>query len=452
MQRKCVSKFIIPEVYGDALSYEEQVLQLQSGMKEVKEIVNETVEKVETIEDNIVAIENNYLNKQTGGFVSGTTGFENLYVSTNDNGGGQLTVGETEPITVLGHRNANDDTAAITMSNIGENDRPVIRIEADGGVQVRDVVTPTADNHAANKKYVDSAISTNNSEVVIPQINSVRETAENALPKSGGTMTGNIGFGTGLSMNPPANTSVFNGIEVVGNVRLNTGTLYMNGKKVSDVGAPSADTDAANKKYVDEQIATIDTDNFVEKTEQINRVYGTNPDGTPKLWGVGDISVNYLVNRTANGNILLPNSNLITNDNYAASKKYVDDTVTASMAGVASIGGATGAISLANGLAIIQNALQINKYHISIDIVTESTSQIVNGAWRYGNIIVFHGKTVQPFVVEGGTDISSPDEDFTYAQFGVIVCGGQVGTLIPARETFEFSSVASGNFFGFILM
>lgn len=328
----------------------------------------------------------------------------NLY-RPNTNGGGQLIV--------------NHVMSGISYSDDGDQTGQVAVTSA--GTSITGLVSPVNDNDAANKQYVDNAISG------IDLSEYVQKTTQ-ANKLYGTDDSGNYKTYT-ISRNPSEFTS--DSIAQRGK----DGNVYV-------PRSPLDDFSATSRYYVNNtRVAKVNTSNIV---------YGRGT-GIEKTFGVGTAATaNNIVQRKADGQITVPTTPSADTD--AASKKYVDDSVTASVAGVASIGGATGAISLANGLAIIQNALQINKDNISIDISTESAQQTVNGAWRYGNIIVFHGNTVQPFVGEGDTIISSPDEDFTYAQFGVIVCGGQVGTLIPARETFEFSSVASGNFFGFILM
>lgn len=59
------------------------------------------------------------------------------------------------------------------------------------------------------------------------RINDAQKTANDALPKAGGTVTGNITM---------------------------TGNIAMGGKKITNVGAPTDDGDAVNKKYVNDEV------------------------------------------------------------------------------------------------------------------------------------------------------------------------------------------------------
>lgn len=297
---------------------EEQVLK---NMEDIKTLQEEQVDILN--EDNTFTGTNTF---------KGSTTFNGPLYHPNTNGGGQLIV--------------NNVMSGISYSDDGDQTGQVAVTSA--GTSITGLVSPVNDNDAANKQYVDNAISDID--------------LSNYLPLSGGTMTGNVGFGTGLSINPPANPTTFNGIEVKGSVMFNDGLLYMNNKRVVSVAIPSADTDAANKKYVDDKVATIDTSSYVEKTTQINKAYGTNPDGSPKLWGVGDISVNYLVNRTAGGNVLLPAVSAITKGNYAASKAYVDS--------VATQGGST----------------------YTVQVKSNHTNATITYCWKIGKMITFYGQ------------------------------------------------------------
>ena len=63
------------------------------------------------------------------------------------------------------------------------------------------------------------------------------------------------------------------------------GDLHMNGKQIKNLGAPSADGDGANKKYVDDTIAAIDPGKFLKSGEIITH-WGTPecPNGFDKLY------------------------------------------------------------------------------------------------------------------------------------------------------------------------
>lgn len=336
--------------------------------RNLEEQVLKNMEDIKTLKEEQVDIlnENNTFN--------GNNTFKGNLYRPNTNGGGQLIVNHV--MSGISYSDGGDQTGQVAITS--------------AGTSITGLVSPVNDNDAANKQYVDNAISDID--------------LSNYLPLSGGTMTGNVGFGTGLSINPPATPTTFNGIEVKGSVRLNDGLLYMNGKRIASVATPSADTDAANKKYVDDQIATIDTSSYVSKSTNPNIVYGTNPDGTPKLWIVGGISPNQLVNRTTNGNIFCPPVSAITNGNYAASKAYVDS--------VASAGGST----------------------YTVQVESNSTPATVFYGWKQGKMITFYGTLNDGINTDGNSVTVASGDTISH---GFIKCGAQ--TMPIEATTGEFN-------------
>lgn len=110
------------------------------------------------------------------------------------------------------------------MSIRGNTVTPVMRaLPQSGGTMAGDIemaghmvtglVDPKDNSDASNKSYTDRLFG------------NVKETAENALPKAGGQMTGNID---------------------------------MSGNKVTGIASPLDDTDAVNKGYVDAMHMTAD--------------------------------------------------------------------------------------------------------------------------------------------------------------------------------------------------
>lgn len=213
---------------------------------------------------------------------TGVNNFEgNLYKLT-ESGAPQFAA--TNVMTAISFYDENDNqtgTVGVTSggvkikvnNNVIEVSDTGVGISAQGGVGIHNLDTPEDGFDAANKEYVDGVVA---------------DTVAGYLPLSGGTLTGdlnisnykklqfasgsylqnesntrtalygnlkmangNIILGTGLSINPPADTAVFNGIQFKGNVRLDDGLLYMNGKRIALVATPTAGTDAANKAYVD---------------------------------------------------------------------------------------------------------------------------------------------------------------------------------------------------------
>lgn len=115
---------------------------------------------------------------------------------------------------------------------------------------------PTADNEVATKKYVDDAVQTGgggtgtdvSKEYVDQQIASVQGQVNTKVSKSGDTMTGSLNFNGNTAVNPVLESN--SGIKVQSSSSGAAG-------KVTNLAAPSADSDAANKKYVDDGIKQV---------------------------------------------------------------------------------------------------------------------------------------------------------------------------------------------------
>lgn len=115
---------------------------------------------------------------------------------------------------------------------------------------------PTADNEVATKKYVDDAVQTGgggtgtdvSKEYVDQQVANVQGQVNTKVSKSGDTMTGSLNFNGNTAVNPVLESN--SGIKVQSSSSGAAG-------KVTNLAAPSADSDAANKKYVDDGIKQV---------------------------------------------------------------------------------------------------------------------------------------------------------------------------------------------------
>ena len=115
---------------------------------------------------------------------------------------------------------------------------------------------PTADNEVATKKYVDDAVQTGgggtgtdvSKEYVDQQISNVQGQVNTKVSKSGDTMTGSLNFNGNTAVNPVLESN--SGIKVQSSSSGAAG-------KVTNLATPSADSDAANKKYVDDGIKQV---------------------------------------------------------------------------------------------------------------------------------------------------------------------------------------------------
>lgn len=104
-----------------------------------------------------------------------------------------------------------------------------------------------------------------------------------------------------------------------------------------DVGTPTSDANATNKKYVDDTIAdnmfsgdyndltnkpTLD---FVEKSNENSKLYGTGQSGQQTTYPIGETAdAGSIPIRLSGGKIYVGDP---SNDGHATNKKYVDDTV-----------------------------------------------------------------------------------------------------------------------------
>lgn len=132
-----------------------------------------------------------------------------------------------------------------------------------GGVRaLQNLTEPQNDTDAANKKYVDDA------DAVIKEIaNTAKATADAALPKAGGILSGNLSL-LNTSTSPRLSLNGVGYDNVLTNQQIE---LRHNGSSVSslrlkadgsrnyitNLTTPQYDTDAVNKKYVDDAITGV---------------------------------------------------------------------------------------------------------------------------------------------------------------------------------------------------
>ena len=115
---------------------------------------------------------------------------------------------------------------------------------------------PSNNMEAATKKYVDDAVQTGggspggdvSKEYVDQQISELQDQIDTKVSKSGDTMSGALNFNGQTALNPVLESNA--GIKVQSSSSGSAG-------KVTNLAAPSADSDAANKKYVDDNIVQV---------------------------------------------------------------------------------------------------------------------------------------------------------------------------------------------------
>jgi hypothetical protein len=179
-------------------------------------------------------------------------------------GGGDIIVGNGTSVTTLDGKNGDVSIGGkLSMNNLtGSVDM--------GGLVVQNVGAPVNGTDAANKAYVDAAVISGRS-ILTPFGDTATMTLNvgNTHPGFKATANGEVAAlsGTGLTMGNNTGTTVsidsgtgnanFAGTLTVGgtttlngDVKVN-GNIDMGGNRVTNIGAPVAATDAANKAYVD---------------------------------------------------------------------------------------------------------------------------------------------------------------------------------------------------------
>jgi len=142
---------------------------------------------------------------------------------------------------------------------------------------VQGLATPTSDNHAANKKYVDDEVATEAAARIAGDalkvtkagdsmsgnltMTSPAKVIQNQAPTSGDDLTNKTyvdGVVATEASNRAAGDLALTNSKVSRSGDTMSGNLNMATKKVTGLGAPSASTDAATKTYVDKLISEVD--------------------------------------------------------------------------------------------------------------------------------------------------------------------------------------------------
>ena len=177
------------------------------------------------------------------------------------------------------------------IGNLNMNSKKIVNVNA-----------PTNQNDASNKKYVDDTVAANKVDV------------SPYFKKDGSQkMTGNIDMDSNRIYNLPAPTGAkqptplaftdLKYLHVAGTNKM-TNNLNMDNKGIIHLKPPTSDTDAATKKYVDDNAGSPDLSDYLEK------------DGTVTMTGNLYLGSNKIIN--------LSNP---TQDNEAVTKDYADKLV-----------------------------------------------------------------------------------------------------------------------------
>ena len=177
------------------------------------------------------------------------------------------------------------------IGNLNMNSKKIVNVNA-----------PTQNNDASNKKYVDDIVAANKVDV------------SPYFKKDGSQkMTGNIDMNNNRIYNLPAPTGgkqptplAFTDLKylhVAGTNKM-TNNLNIDNKGIIHLKPPTSDTDAATKKYVDDNSGSPDLSDYLEK------------DGTVAMTGNLNLNNNKIINLSKP-----------TQDNEAVTKDYADKLV-----------------------------------------------------------------------------------------------------------------------------
>lgn len=217
-------------------------------------------------------------------------------------------------------------------------------------------------------------------------------TASNAMPKTGGTFTGNVSFGSG---------------------------------KTLSVNTPTADAHAATKKYVDEAKSGAIATAADDATNKANAVLGTSTDGTTAntVYGAKAAAAEALAaannaKDNANGRVAKAGDAMTgfltlhaapTADMHAATKKYVDE---AKSSAISTLKGTS------SDAATAETIYGAKKYtDDKVSDVSTALSTLEGKIGNLSNIMNFVGTTTTEIVDGTTTSIAKPTgiaSDVTY--------------------------------------
>ena len=196
---------------------------------------------------------------------------------------------------------------------IGINEAEAMRTYLDMGDNfIYNVKTPISNDQATNISYVDTTAT--NTMSAAAMIHATKAELADYLKKDGTTL---MAGGLNMDNNPIFNLPLPNGpkqptplaftdlkyLHVAGTNKM-TNNLNMDNKKIINLRPPTSDTDAATKKYVDDNSGAPDLSDYLEK------------DGTVAM--TGNLNV---------GNNKIINLGKPTQDNDAVNKDYADKLV-----------------------------------------------------------------------------------------------------------------------------
>ena len=303
-----------------------------------------------------------------------------------------------------------------------------------GTHKVTGLATPTLDTDGATKKYVDDKVS---SIPAPPSLDGYLK-VDGTIPMTGNLDMGNYGImGISSIANAGSPGSI---IEIVDD-------LEMSGKKISNLGTPTAIADAVTKKYVDDAIAGVP----IPSLDDYLKINGTTAmTGNLDMSGHNIEHVAVIANTGSTvgitvNNDLVMNTNKITGlaapsaDTDATTKQYVD---TLNMGKQDELTGTSGQVVMINaeGKAVAQDYTPpIPKFPYIIQSVPASgwvqDGDVYKYTWNNSKIL---SETTQLVIV------STPSPSLSAWKANKIECISQsAGTLILSAATAPTASITA---------
>ena len=230
------------------------------------------------------------------------------YVDTHSGGG------KTSLITVDSNIDMKDTFRILNLKSPSDADEPVTKNYAESNFFQRDGSQPmTGDVNMNNKKIKNLSLPTANSEAANKKYVDDSKIDGSVFLKLDGTtpMTGNLNMNNNRIYNIPNPTGSKQLIPLaygdlahlhVNGSNMMTNHMNMNNKKITNLQTPTNNTDAANKKYVDDKSKPQDLSPYLKKNGSIPMTSNLNLNGN-KIVNLEDPA----------------------SDSDAANKKYVDD-------------------------------------------------------------------------------------------------------------------------------
>ena len=229
------------------------------------------------------------------------------------------------------------------------------------------------------------------------------------------------------------------------------------GTSITGLVNPVYDNDAANKQYVDNAISGIDLSEYVEKTTQANKLYGTDDSGNDKTYTISRNPADFTSNgdiaqRGKDGNVYVPRSPL--DDFSATSRYYVNNTRVAKVNTSNIVYGRGTGIEKAYGVgtAATANNIPLRTTQGQITVPLTPTSNDDAASKQYVDSVATAAGSTYTIQVESNTVQATITYGWKigkmitfYGQFNDGLNGGQNFITVASGDTISHGYIQSGD-------